>query len=188
MAETKIKLTQEDIQALRCGDKDVFRAIFLEFQPRLYRFLWLKLRSVEIAEDLVQETFLRLWQARKRLNRESNLEIYLFRIASNLATDFLRKAKRQKPVQSIDEEHTLASQSSESAPEYRQLAQIIDDTICFLPDRPRTAFLLSRYEELPHKEIAEVMGISIKTVEKHIGKALLILKKRLEKLDLVNNL
>lgn len=185
MAQNILWLTPEAIDSLISGDADVFRELFLEFQPRLYHFLWLKLRSVELAEDLTQETFIRLWNARQHLKPNTNLEIYLFRIASNLATDSLRKSERRKTVHGVDFDKMTAADSSDQQLEFRQLARIIDAILPTLPDGPRTAFILNRYEELSYKEVAAIMGVSIKTIEKHIAKALEVIQKKLRKIEWV---
>ncbi len=180
MTAPKFTLTPEQLHALHEGDQRVFRMIFVEFQPRLYRFLWLKVRNVQHAEDLVQETFFRLWQARTQLRAETRLEIYLFRIAANLATDYFRRAHPSNtPLETVA--LTLPAPSAIDATlEHEQLAQAVAEIIRTLPEGAATAFTLSRYEDLTYAEIAEVMGLSIKTVEKHLGKALHILRERLK--------
>jgi len=185
MKKSQSTVTAEHIRALRDGDQQALRHIFDELQPKVQRFLWLKIKSVEIAEDLVQETFLRLWENRARLKPEAKIETYIFRIASNLATDQLRKADRHKELPTEDHVAT-ADGSTNLLAEGNQLAQIVDQILHRLPDAPRTVFILSRYEGLSHKEIGAVLNISIKTVEKHIGKALRFLKTELEKLDLIS--
>ncbi|NIV97129.1 RNA polymerase sigma-70 factor [candidate division KSB1 bacterium] len=185
MPKNKAKNTPQQIQALRAGNKEAFRAVFMEYQPHLYRYLWLRVRSVEMAEDLVQETFVRLWQTRKKLDPGHNLEVYLFRIARNLAINTMRTIKRRQTFRFNDELNPLSSISTDDTVEYTQLAQLIDDVILSLPEKSRTAFLLSRYEELSHKEVAAVMGVSVKTVEKHIGKVLEVLKKQLAKFEFI---
>lgn len=184
MAESSVQITKKHIQALRAGDQNVLHWIFTTLQPRIYRFFYFKLNSVEIAEDLVQETFLRLWEARTRLKTDTNLETYIFRIATNLATDQLRRMERNMEVQT---EKELAAPGLDSGgdAELAQLQKIISKIVLSLPDGSRTAFILSRQENLSHKQIAEIMDISVKTVEKHIGRALQILKERLEKFDIV---
>lgn len=186
MPAKKFTPTSEQIQALRAGDKEIFRRLYFEFQPRLYRFLWLKLRSVERAEDLVQETFLRVWETCDRLRPDGNLEIYLFRIASNLATDALRAQQRRPSTTSLNTTPLLDSCTTEDAVAYQELTHRIEAIVSQLPDGPKTAFLLSRYEELSHAEISAIMKISVKTVEKHIGKALQALRAGLGKLDLLS--
>lgn len=184
MPVKKSSLTPQQIEALRVGDQEIFRLLYFEFQPRLYRFLWLKLRSVERAEDLTQETFLRVWETRDRLRPNGNLEIYLFRIASNLAIDVLRAQQRRPLSTPLETIPPLGLQHTEDPAAYQELKFRIDEIVSQLPDRPKTAFLLSRYEELSHAEISAIMGISVKTVEKHIGKALQALRAGLEKIGL----
>jgi len=162
MANSQLQSRQDDVVALKSGDQDAMHRIFLAFQPRVYRFLWLKTQSVELSEDLVQETFLRLWDARRNLKPTTKLEIYLFRIASNLMSDELRKADRQRQVP-LDVDPP-ASDSSDEMIKHSQLAKLIDQIMSTLPDAPRTAFILTRYEELSHKEVGDIMGISVRTV------------------------
>lgn len=182
MPKPKLELSSEQLAALQAGDTAVFKLLFEEFQPRLYRFLWLKLRAVEQAEDLVQESFLRFWKTRSQLRPGGNIEIYLFRIASNLATDVLRKPKRENHRLDLEVESLRAAPAADQVVESKQLADIIAAQVASLPERPRTAFILSRYENLSHAEIAKIMGISVKTVEKHIGKALRLLREKLVEL------
>lgn len=182
MPKPRLELTLEQLAALQAGDTAVFRLLFDEFQPRLYRFLWLKLRVVEQAEDLVQETFLRFWNARAQLRPGGNIEIYLFRIASNLATDVLRRPKRDNNRLDAEAQSLSTGPTIDQTLESEQLADIIAMLISALPEGPRTAFILSRYEDLSHAEIAKIMELSVKTVEKHIGKALRLLREKLVEL------
>lgn len=182
MPSPKFTLTPEQLHALHAGDRQVFKRIFDEFQPRLYRFLWLKLRHVQHAEDLVQETFFRLWKARDQLRAETRLEIYLFRIAANLTTDFFRRSKLATASLESVALTLPAPNALETTIEHEQLAHAVAEILTTLPDGPRTAFVLSRYENLSYAEIAEVMGLSIKTVEKHLGNALLILRQQLRQM------
>lgn len=179
MPSSKFSLSPAQLQALHNGDRQVFKLIFEAFQPRLYRFLYLKVRNTAQAEDLVQETFFRFWQARTQLRSESGLEVYLFRIAANLTTDFFRRAKLPTTPLATEALTLPSPQTAESSHEYEQLAQTIAAVVASLPEGPRTAFSLSRYEGLSYAEIAEVMGLSVKTVEKHLGKALHVLRERL---------
>lgn len=184
-SQKRIRLNKDQIEALRQGDLELLHEIFVELQPRIHRFVWLRSRSEQLAEDVVQETFLRFWDSRTKLKTGTNIETFLFRIASNLTTDQLRKNERHNELNLENACAVTASASTDEIAEYNQLVEIIDSIISSLPDAPRTAFTLSRYEALQHKEIAEVMGISIKTVEKHISKALQTLRDELQQFDIV---
>ena len=180
MSKPSRLITREMIADLKAGDEQALKAIFEQLQPGVYRFLWLKLNSVEIAEDLVQETFLRLWQTRTRLHLEGSLEAFVYRIAANLARDEARKREPRGENERLAEVFP-ANESAESLAETNQLKTIIESIVAKLAEAPRTAFVLSRYQGLSHKEIAEVMDISVKTVEKHVGRALLEIKKGLKR-------
>lgn len=180
MPSPKFTLSSSQLQAFHAGDQRIFKIIFDEFQPRLYRFLWLKVRNIQQAEDLVQETFLRFWKARGQLRDESRVEVYLFRIAANLAADFFRQRTPSHAPLAAETGLWHALQTDESVHELEQLSQAVAAIVATLPEGPATAFLLSRYEDMTYERIAEVMGLSIKTVEKHIGKALRILREKLQ--------
>ncbi len=183
MQSSDYRITEKDVAALRAGDTAALERIFIALQPRVFRFLWVRTRSLEMSEDLVQETFLRLWDGRDRLRPTDRLETYVFRTASNLLTDTLRRDERHRELQAANVKPEVSATTSSDSAESKRLAQIVDHIVATLPDASRTAFALSRYEELTHKEIAEVMDISVKTVEKHISKALQVLKTELEKFD-----
>jgi len=184
MTQKETKISHSRLRAAITGDRNAFRTLFMEYQPRIYRFLWLKLRSVEVAEDLVQETFVRLWQKPKQIRSIDALETYLFRIAENVAIDFFRKQKKEKNTHPTADSLSTRETMPDGLIEDSELSKHIDSVIQNLPPNRKTAFILSRYEELSYKQIAEIMSISIKTVEKHIIMALQTLKEELKKFDL----
>lgn len=124
MSERKSRyiLKKHEIKAFKQGDLTIFKKLFYEFQPRLYRFFWFKLRSIELAEDLVQETFLRLWKARNHLKNGTPLHLYIFRIAINLATDAFRKQKVHNRTFTSLEQVLPVAQNLWPNSEYDQLA------------------------------------------------------------------
>lgn len=179
MKNPAYKFSRQDINLLRAGNEAAFEALFMAYQPRLFRFIWLRLHSIEAAEDLVQETFFRLWKTRDRLKPYKNLEIYLFRIASNLTIDYMRKVRRKPLV--LEAPDTLSSASTPETTFFaNQTSELITRTTMKLPERQRDAFVLSRFEGFSHAQIAKIMGISTKTVEKHIGSALKTLRRELQ--------
>lgn len=92
MSRSSSQIPPEKIKALSRGDKAALEWIFERTQPGVYRYIWLKTGSIETAEDLVQETFVRLWENRKKLKVSGRIEAFIFRIASNLTTDAVDKA------------------------------------------------------------------------------------------------
>ena len=174
------KITPEIIAGLNQGDEDAFHTLFVNYQPRLYRFLWAKVRAVDVAEDLVQETFLRVWRARERLDSTQNIEVYLFKIANNVLIDYLRKNQKTVQLQELSRDLDVEDVHLQSHLEAEDMAVVADRIVNAMPDKPRTAFVLSRHHGLAYHEIAKIMDITTKTVEKHISKVLRALREHLK--------
>lgn len=181
MAYEPIDLSEDDLRGLKNAEEPVFEKVFLHFQPRIYRFLWVKLHRIEIAEDLTQETFYRLWRARPDVRTLKQLETYLFKTAYRLLIDHLRKhAKQGLQIRLSTYEVSHVPEPGEDLQE-RQLRTQIERILHQLPEGPRNAFILSRFERLSYKQIAEIMHLSVKTVEKHLGHALSAVRDALQK-------
>lgn len=131
-----------------------------------------------LAEDLVQEVFLELWRKRSGIQIQISFRAYLRRAAVNKTLNYLRD--QRLPIS--DEEH-LPFQLASSTPqadetlETSELKEEIDRAISALPERCRQVFVLSRFEELSAKEIADLLDISPKTVENQMTKALKSLRE-----------
>lgn len=133
-------------------------------------------------KDWVQEVFIKLWESREQIDFEHPaFKSYLFTTARNLALKKLRNKKRYDAWldQYLVQITTLQSEVDNSV-DFAKLKKKHDQTLSHISDRARQAYLLSRNEGLTYQEIADVMDISVKTVEVHISKALRILKKALK--------
>ena len=133
-------------------------------------------RDRDTAEDIVQDVFMKIWRSQTPLDNEQSVKAYLFRAAINTALNFLEKNKRTTPW-----EDTLADQyginSTEEALAYRETEQKIAYALEQLPPRCKVVFSLSRFEDMSYADIAQHLDISVKAVEKHMGKALKIMRK-----------
>ena len=135
------------------------------------------------ASDLAQETFVRLYQARKRFRAGGTFKAFLFQIASNLARNHARWRKRH-PETSIDREEFGEPASAEHATPSREaaageVAQAVEEAVLALPEDLKLPLVLSVYDGQDHKEIAEVAGCSAKAVEMRIYRARKMLRDRL---------
>lgn len=168
------------IPAIRSGDRGAFREFFILFQPDVFRFIFRLTRDTQMAEDLTQDTFLRFWEARERLDAAAAPASYLFRIARNLVVD---EADRRKPAVDIASapEEVLVRYSRDPEEEYvrRLAADEVLNALTYLPERSRVAFVLSRYHDMSYDEIAATMQISLQTVKNQVSRALTLLRKRL---------
>ena len=172
------------VRAIRSGDRTAFREFFFVFQPEVFRFIFRLTRDRQIAEDLTQDTFLRFWEARERLDPTAAPASYLFRIARNLVLD---AADRRKPAVDIASapEDVLIRYSRDPEEEYarRLAADEVLAALTYLPERSRVAFVLSRYHDMSYDEIAATMQISLQTVKNQVSRALTLLRKRLAEND-----
>jgi RNA polymerase sigma-70 factor (ECF subfamily) len=126
----------------------------------------------ELAEDVVQEVFIKLWESRTELRIKTSVKSYLFKACHNKFIERIRASTKQASLLETLKWETLSKLQPEEGTGKIQKVEIINTAIEQLSPKCREAFLLSRYNELKYKEIAEVMGISVKTVEIHISKAL----------------
>ena len=131
------------------------------------------LRDADAAEDVVQNVFMRLWIGRERIDPERGLRNYLLVAVRNEIYCYLRMA-----FQARRESHSTVREPEDSAPgqdselSARELQQVVDQVVEHMPSRRREIFLLSRRQHLSNAEIARQLGLSVRTVEKHIELAL----------------
>lgn len=153
--------------------------LFTHHREAIIAFLIRRVRCPEAAQDLSQETFLRLMR-QESVAHADNLGGYLFRIAENLAIDFLRHHQRiALNTVPIDEALQCSAIQPEQWAIVRQQCEILLDAIASLPSQCRHVFLLRKIDELSYAEISKQLGISEKTVQRHLVKAMLHCHRRL---------
>jgi RNA polymerase sigma-70 factor (family 1) len=165
--------------AIRNGDEMVFDTVFRRYyEPLCHYATKLTNGDPDEAEDLVQQTFVKLWERRSALDIAWSMKSYLYKMVHNAALNRIRHQKtkdkyQQFNAQQLDTQHV---QPEDTAPELQErLKKALDE----LPPQCRNVFELSRFEELKYREIAEHLEISIKTVETQMGKALRIMRLQL---------
>ncbi len=157
-----------------------FRTLFEQFQPGLFRHVLYEVRDADLAHDIVQETFIRVWQHRSRLKPHLPFFPYLLKISRNLVRDHFKYTNvRTKHEDDIPAPQKSRMDDPEAAFRVGALEEKIAKVVNSLPDRCRAVFLLSRIDGKSHSEIGEILGISPKTVENQIRHALLVLRREL---------
>ena len=153
--------------------------LFRKYYAGLCKSLYKILRDATLAEDIVQEVFLKVWEVRETLKMEDAIQSYLYRSCYNAALNFLKQQKKNTDLDNLETTIT-ASDSAERQLNFQETEAEIQKAIDALPPKTKVVFSLSRFEELSYKEIAERLDISVKSVEKHMGIALQRLRENLK--------
>jgi RNA polymerase sigma-70 factor (ECF subfamily) len=166
--------------------KKDFREIFnLYYQPLCHLSLFY-LDDEDEAKGVVQEAFVKLWEVRQGLNSGSNLRNFLFTLVKNSCLNILKRRqivlKHHEKIREMEIRHQYESLSriNDNYLELNELKEKIDTAVKNLPEHCRIVFEMSRFEEMKNREIAEKLGVSQKTVEAHLTKALKILRNELK--------
>lgn len=169
------------LERLRLSDVEAFRVLFERYQPVIFRYVLSRAREPELAHDVVQDTFLRIWERRAALRPGLSFLGLAFRISGNLVRD-IAKSRRTRARLQDEVPRQVASEGDDpgEALLVRMLEERILETVDHeLPEKCRAVFLLSRFEGKGNREIAELLGVSVRTVENQINHALKVLRKRL---------
>lgn len=157
--------------------REEFKNLFDRHFAEVRTYVFFRSGNGEVATDIAQETFLTIWEKQHRIKPE-NIKGLLFKIANNLFVSFYRKEKRSFEFFNhyrLNEE----TQSPEEVMAFKELKENYEDALRKMPEKQRTVFLMSRVENLKYAKIADMVGISVKAVEKRMKKALDYLRKNL---------
>ena len=161
---------------------EVLNTLFKNHYDELCRYAHSILNDQDVAEDVVQQLFIKLWEKRESIGEIDNIRSYLFRSTFNLSLNEQKKMQRM-PKSDEDSANNASFRSDENASNLvisNELQERIDSAMMVLPEKCREVFHLSRNEQLSYKEIAQEMNISTKTVENQVGKALRIMREELK--------
>lgn len=173
-------LTSAFTARLRVGDRDAFEQLVRSVYPRLADYALSLLADADAAEDAVQDVLVAVWDGRARLPDGSRLVGYLYRSVRNRALNQIRsKRTAARWLARVEPDPTVPA-VAERALEDRELERAYRAALAEVSPRGREVFLLSRDQGLSYLEIAESLGISVKTVETLMGRVLKTLRAKLE--------
>ncbi|GGK28237.1 DNA-directed RNA polymerase sigma-70 factor [Yeosuana aromativorans] len=165
------------IKSKNVCDDQVFESIFKSYAKDIKRYIFSKTRDAQIAEDIVQDAFVKIWEDCEKVLFDT-VKNYLYTIANNL---FLNIVKHNKVVHA--HQQINGKTSTNESPEFLVLEEEflikLEKAIKDLPEIQREVFLLNRIEKKKYKDIAEELGLSVKAVEKRMHGALLVLREKI---------
>lgn len=171
----------EAAKALKAGDMQALEYFYNCYQKPAAQFLKVYCRDETLAEEMVQDAFLQLWENRERINASQSVKNLLFTIAKNKAIDQLRKIQHREKVfqlQLTDEPKSYSMLDQVILADYHH---VLNSVLLQMPARNREIFHLSRNTQLSNAEISQQLNISVKAVEKQITKTLHFLRIFLRK-------
>jgi RNA polymerase sigma-70 factor, ECF subfamily len=173
----------ELVRRIRAGDERALEELFRLYYAGMCSFVRRFVHAPDIAEELVQDVFFKLWSKRETLSEIDALRTYLFRAARNTALNHLRRKKLENAweEQEAARGEPLTTVATDDDASTDEVSRAVNGAIGKLPARCREIFLMSREGGMTYAEIAVSLGISIKTVETQMGRALKSLRVSLAK-------
>lgn len=165
---------------IRAGEEAAVNELFRNTCPALLRYARGLTGREDVAQDAVQHAFIQVWEKRATLRPEGSLKAVLYTSVRHRALNQMRNEKNRSELVAERLEGPAATPSPADAADAQMLGARIRDWIAELPERRREAFRLSRFDQLSYREIAEVMDVSVRTVESHVRHALEHLRDRLQ--------
>ena len=156
------------IKELRNGSYQAFTQIYEAYADRLYSFVLKQLKNRSLTQDIVQDTFLRLWDNRSQLNSFGNLQAFIFTIAKHQVIDYFRKQVNELQFE-----------------DFMEYCENQEKSKYFLSPRERVIYELSREKHIPVKQIAEQLELSEQTVKNYLTSALKILRSEMLKYNII---
>jgi RNA polymerase sigma-70 factor (ECF subfamily) len=167
------------MRAIQTGDMVAFSDMVDRYKNRLMNVIGRMLSSSEEAEDIVQETFVRVYQHRQSFNFQHCFSTWIYTIGLNLARNELRKRKKFK-YYDITEMQGSESEFAVEAKLPSRLPEVLNTAVEGLPEKYRTAFMLRDVQELSYEEVAQILDVPLGTVKSRVNRARLILREKLQ--------
>lgn len=180
---------QEAVARAKTGDQDAFEQLVLDNQNKIYSLTFRMVNDREEAADLAQEAFVKAWQGLSSFQGESSFSTWVYRLATNVCIDYLRREKRKRQVESeisLDDEQAGWAEPADWSqdPQHRleqsEMGRALERGLQALPEQQRQILVLRELSGLSYQEIAEKLQLDLGTVKSRIARARLALRKNLQ--------
>jgi RNA polymerase sigma-70 factor (ECF subfamily) len=172
------------VSRLKRGDKKAFEEIFRKYREKVYYFAIRYYNIPEDAKNVVQDVFIKLWEERSNIKEELSLNNYIYTITKNHLFNVQRKKINEKAYRNYIIDHLVQVPNLENELIYADLKEKIDQVIEILPPQRKKVFLMVNVEGLSNREVADIMNLSIRTIEVHKSLALQTIRKALKKISI----
>lgn len=179
MREGKPYDEKRALELLAQSSEYAFTQIFDHYRPRIYRFAVKFLESTELAEEVIQEVFLKVWAKREHLQEVKNFEAYIITMAKNIIFDSLRKMAEEATAKAEYAHSRTPENNTENLVLEKQYEEILNNVVNLLPPQQKTVFQMAKVEGLSHEAIAEQLKLSRATVKSHMARALQTIRMHL---------
>ena len=167
--------------SLKNGDKSAFKSIFDFYQKKLNYFIFSITKSEYATEEILQEVFIKIWTQRKKIDTTQSFNSFIYTIARNLTYNYLRGvANRESLKKELFKNVTYFNEQTKNAILSAEYEEIVSKIVDNLPKQKRNIFILSKQDGKSNQEIADLLGISPKTVKNHLWKTLQLIKIQLQ--------
>lgn len=177
MQESKHQLNKL-FQEIRQGNSHAFDELFLRYHDKLLAFAIQYTKQLEIAEEITSELFVKIWLKREELSKVINPEVYLFICIKNACLNWIRANKKRNTTFNVsldDDALTKISSYQGNLVEEKELHRILNFIVAAMPEQRRLIFKLIKEQGMKRHEVAELLKISIRTVENQLHKAIISL-------------
>ncbi|MGE5400273.1 MAG: RNA polymerase sigma factor [Syntrophothermus sp.] len=180
------KLEHQLIERCRKGESQAFSQLIKLYRRQLYSYLWRLCGSRGLADDVFQDTLIKVWKGIDRYDHKDKFSSWLFSIAHNVAIDALRKYKVRSNIIHTDEIHLYGTDSNPCSELIgAELQEIMGEIVNNLPEKQKQVFLLREHGDMTFKEIAELINEPLNTVLGHMHYAVEKIKRALRKKDAI---
>jgi RNA polymerase sigma-70 factor (ECF subfamily) len=162
---------------LAAGSEKAFSQLFHQYSDKLYSFIYTMSGSTHIAEDTVQEVFLKIWNRRSEAGNINNFDHYLFRTAHNHVLNVFKRVSRESLILEELARNSTDQEEKSYHLESKETNNLIKNAVNKLPNKQRQVYIMSREQGLKQAEISSILKITIPTVKSHITQAIQFIRK-----------